>query len=928
MFKFNAERPVVWRTPAFTIGLNRLEALEFMRVQALLLFTLVIRAAAQTSATIDIDTTTKTPVNPGFGGVNDEASDPIEYWDTRFNALAARLNYGWVRFPGGITCDAYNWKTGQEEPSWVIQFANDKVANVLLPESERWMAGKGGARLMDAANRARLFGASLLMCVNGFTDTPDSIGQMAAYAKANGIPVAAWELSNEAYNMTEFFPNATVYLTKMKPYRDAIKAADPNALVAVFFDDPGRSTNPNPPWDNAAGAYPDRYWDLVTYHYYPAKTTGDFAAWMADENAVLATKTDAYVTGHLAPLNPPGMKFLVSEFNPSMGNAAGTSTDSLTNGTLYGGIYAAEFVMRMSKLPSVLRVGPHAISSFAGVLSTNEHYADVTAAANAGTTIDTSKLDFGFYCAAEAVGLGVLYGVINQSVQSAKTTVTGGSSVAATGVGQIPALFAMTYRNQAGGWSVVVTNKGATAHQVTMRVNGSAVAGPLSTQFVTATDPSTINTSSNPNAIAVQAGNSLNPVMVPPYSVMRVDLSGGVQSATLSVSSTHIGSFLQGQSTAAYTISIQNSGPGATSGAVSATDTLPAGLTATAINGPGWACALPTLTCSRSDALAPGGSYPPITITIGVASNAVSPVTNQVSVSGGGSATATASDPATIIAAFTDVSPSDSFLPAIDLLKEYNITHACQDLPPQYCPNDNITEAQMAVFVVRSVMGNDNFTYTPTPYFSDVPANNLYFPWIQKMQDLGIALPCGSNQYCPDTPVTRGIMAVLIIRGRYGVATPSTYPGTPYFTDVGPSHPYFPWIQKMGQLGITSGCTATTYCPDDPVTRGQMAVFIVRGEFNLLLPADIPVVAWASPASASPGQTAVVTIMGQNTNFSNGVTQVNADAGITVSNISVASGTTLTAQFAVAFGAALGPRSITVATGSEEATLPNGFRIQ
>jgi hypothetical protein len=59
-----------------------------------------------------------------------------------------------------------------------------------------------------------------------------------------------------------------------------------------------------------------------------------------------------------------------------------------------------------------------------------------------------------------------------------------------------------------------------------------------------------------------------------------------------------------------------------------------------------------------------------------------------------------------------------------------------------------------------------------------------------------------------------------------------------------------------------------------------------------------------------------------------GVTQVSAGAGITTSNISIASGTTLTAQFAVAPGAALGPRSITVTTGNEEATLPNGFRVQ
>jgi len=107
-----------------------------------------------------------------------------------------------------------------------------------------------------------------------------------------------------------------------------------------------------------------------------------------------------------------------------------------------------------------------------------------------------------------------------------------------------------------------------------------------------------------------------------------------------------------------------------------------------------------------------------------------------------------------------------------------------------------------------------------------------------------------------------------------------------------------------------------------------MAVFIMRGKFNQLLPATTPVVAWASPASASPGQMVAITIVGQNTNFMGGVTQVNAGSGITVSNIAVANGTTLNAQFAVAPGATPGPQSITVTTGIEEATLPNGFHVQ
>ncbi|MBX9603458.1 MAG: FG-GAP-like repeat-containing protein, partial [Bryobacteraceae bacterium] len=124
----------------------------------------------------------------------------------------------------------------------------------------------------------------------------------------------------------------------------------------------------------------------------------------------------------------------------------------------------------------------------------------------------------------------------------------------------------------------------------------------------------------------------------------------GVLTPSVSVTKTHGASFFAGQTGAPYTITVSNGGPGATVGAVSVTDTLPAGLTATAISGAGWTCVLGTLTCSRSDALAANASYPPITLTVNVASNAAAQVTNQVTVSGGGSPVVSASDPTTIVA--------------------------------------------------------------------------------------------------------------------------------------------------------------------------------------------------------------------------------------------------------------------------------------
>src|SRR5262249_7495933 len=100
----------------------------------------------------------------------------------------------------------------------------------------------------------------------------------------------------------------------------------------------------------------------------------------------------------------------------------------------------------------------------------------------------------------------------------------------------------------------------------------------------------------------------------------------------LTITKTHAGSFTQGQTGATYTLTVTNSGTGATTAAVTVADTLPTGLTATAIARTGWSCTLATLTCTRSDALAAAASYPGITLTVNVSATAPSSVTNTATV--------------------------------------------------------------------------------------------------------------------------------------------------------------------------------------------------------------------------------------------------------------------------------------------------------
>ena len=148
------------------------------------------------------------------------------------------------------------------------------------------------------------------------------------------------------------------------------------------------------------------------------------------------------------------------------------------------------------------------------------------------------------------------------------------------------------------------------------------------------------------SGVAQSPGFTINPSFAS-FGLGGVSIKAATQISgpDLTVSKTHSGSFTQRQTGAVYSITVANTGGTGTSGTVNMTDTLPTGLTATAIGGTNWACTLATLTCTRNDTLAAGASYPIVTVTVDVASNAPASVTNTATVSGGGE-TNTANDTA------------------------------------------------------------------------------------------------------------------------------------------------------------------------------------------------------------------------------------------------------------------------------------------
>ena len=56
----------------------------------------------------------------------------------------------------------------------------------------------------------------------------------------------------------------------------------------------------------------------------------------------------------------------------------------------------------------------------------------------------------------------------------------------------------------------------------------------------------------------------------------------------------------------------------------------------------------------------------------------------------------------------------------------------------------------------------------------------------------------------------------------------SPAPAVATYGDVPTTHPFFPYVEALSASGITAGCGSESFCPDRPLTRGQMAVFLAK----------------------------------------------------------------------------------------------------
>lgn len=173
--------------------------------------------------------------------------------------------------------------------------------------------------------------------------------------------------------------------------------------------------------------------------------------------------------------------------------------------------------------------------------------------------------------------------------------------------------------------------------------------------------------------------------------------------------------------------------------------------------------------------------------------------------------------PASAHHSFDDVAETDTFHAEIESLANSGITQGCADR--LFCPGEQVSRGQMAAFLHRALDGLPTgavveFTDDNDSEFEDDIA------WLAAT---GVTRGCAADRFCPQDPVTRGQMAAFLHRALDGLPVGAAVE----FTDDDDSV-FQTDIEWLAATGVTSGCGDDRFCPDDAVTREQMAAFLVR----------------------------------------------------------------------------------------------------
>ncbi len=296
-----------------------------------------------------------------------------------------------------------------------------------------------------------------------------------------------------------------------------------------------------------------------------------------------------------------------------------------------------------------------------------------------------------------------------------------------------------------------------------------------------------------------------------------------------------------------YTIDVANAGP-SQAVLVSVVDTLPAGSEFVSAGGTDWSCsgtAVVTCTTPSLDL----GAAPPLTIVAnapgasGTAQNTatVGSTTSDIVGSNNSAGFSTTVDPGVPMPTLTapENLPVDATGATASVPEHPGSTYAWMLSQGTITAGQGTSQITFdagppGVTMSLEVSESDPTCTSPIARqavqvdFLDVPPSNLFHDAVDSIARNGVTAGCGAGDYCPDAPVTRAQMAVFLLKSSFGAAhVPPPATGT-VFLDVPASDPYAAWIEELAALEVTGGCGNGNYCPDESVTREQMAAFLLK----------------------------------------------------------------------------------------------------
>ena len=184
------------------------------------------------------------------------------------------------------------------------------------------------------------------------------------------------------------------------------------------------------------------------------------------------------------------------------------------------------------------------------------------------------------------------------------------------------------------------------------------------------------------------------------------------------------------------------------------------------------------------------------------------------------------------VGGFSDVGGGGVHAPAVAALEELGVFKGTECGDGLFCPGEPMLRWVMAVWLIR-VLGEE-LPEGAGSRFADVDAEAWWAPFVEALADVGVTEGCATDplRYCPQDPVTRAQMASFLVRAFR--LSPAASVG---FSDTGGST-HEPNVDALAAARVTAGCATKPlrYCPDEAVTRAQMATFLARAVGLVPLP--------------------------------------------------------------------------------------------